>query len=163
MPKRIALFAGSFDPLTVGHIDIITRALRLVDELVVGVAVNIKKRPLFTLQERIACIEQAFEHEPVRAVALDGLLVEEARAHGCQAIVRGLRNGADFDYEFAMTSMNQDLAPEIETIFLVTRPEHLYISSSLVKEVARFGGEIAPYVPDHVAALLMDKITHSPS
>ena len=154
---RRALYAGTFDPVTLGHVDVVARASRLFEEVVVGVAQNIKKEPLFSLEERIGMLEVSCGRFGVVIEPIEGLLVDEAARLGCQAIVRGLRNGADFDYEFAMTSMNRALAAEIETVFLVAKPEWMFTSSSLIKEVARFQGEIDAFVPDHVAAALIQR------
>lgn len=157
--SRTALYPGSFDPMTLGHADIIERGLRLFDKVVVGVAVNISKKPIFTLEERIAFIHARFAQERVEVATLDGLLVHEARRLGCAAILRGIRNGSDFDYEFRMTCMNGHLAPELETVFLMASPEHLFVSSSLIKEVARFGGQIADFVTPDVAQALAERLS----
>ena len=156
--ERIALYPGSFDPVTVGHADLIERGLKLFDKIYVGIAINIKKRPVFDFDDRAAFINTLFPDDRVEVVTLDGLLVEEGKRLGCQAILRGIRTASDFDYEFRMTSMNSKLAPELETVFLMSTPENLFISSSLVKEVAKFGGDITPYVPPHVAQPLIERL-----
>jgi len=149
----IAVYTGSFDPLTLGHQDIIRRALRLADRLVLGVANNSSKSPLFTLEERVALLRQ--ETEGLGAVEVrefSGLAVDFARAVGARFIVRGLRSGSDLDYERPMAAMNATMAPEIETIFLAAAPAFAHIASSLVKDVARGGGDVDLFVPPAVAA-----------
>ena len=149
----IAVYTGSFDPLTLGHQDIIRRALRLADRLVLGVANNSGKSPLFTLEERVALLRQ--ETEGLGAVEVrefSGLAVDFARAVGARFIVRGLRSGSDLDYERPMAAMNATMAPEIETIFLAAAPAFAHIASSLVKDVARGGGDVDLFVPPAVAA-----------
>jgi len=159
---RTALYPGSFDPLTNGHVSIIERGLRVFDRVTVALAINIRKSPVFSLDERKAFIRSAFpDTDRVIIEDLDGLLVHEARRLGCDAILRGLRNASDFDYELAMTTMNRQLAPEIETVFLMTEEDHFYVSSSLVKEVARFGGDIEQFVPADVAKALVAKLSAS--
>lgn len=151
---RRAIYAGSFDPLTNGHIDVIRRGLNLFDEIIVALAINVRKTPLFSLDERIAFIQQTFPEDAVRATGFNGLLVEFAAEQECQTMLRGLRSIGDFEYELKMTTMNSHLAPDIETIFLMTQEEHSFVSSSLIKEVARFGGDVSKFVPPHVAEAL---------
>lgn len=161
-PPRVALYPGSFDPLTNGHLNIIRRALRLFDRLIVAVAVNDKKTPMFTTQERIDLIARAVGHEPgLEVVHFRGLLVEYARQMGAAAVVRGLRAVSDFEYEFQMAHMNHKLSPELETVFMMTGEEHFYVSSRLVKEVAQFGGDVADLVPTVVHEALMARISAS--
>ena len=151
--KRIAVYPGSFDPITNGHVDIIRRSLLVFDEVIVAVAFNPDKDSFwFTPEERVAMIREAFasEGDRVRADAFTGLLVDYAAAKGATAIVRGLRAVADFEYEFQMTSMNRHLKPQVETIFMVAGESHFYISSRLVKEVASLGGNVAGLLPDQV-------------
>lgn len=146
---RIGVYPGTFDPPTLGHFDIIQRAARLVDRLVVGVTTNLSKTPLFTADERMAMIrdEAALLGAAVVAVPFaDQLLVDFARAQGATMIVRGLRSGTDFDYELQMSGLNARLAPEVETIFLAAAPALQPIASTLVKEIARLGGDVAPFV-----------------
>jgi pantetheine-phosphate adenylyltransferase len=155
--SRAALYPGSFDPITVGHTSVIARGTRIFDEVVVGIARNISKKPMFTLEERIAFIEGALSEEGIEGVRIevvDGLLVEEARRLGCGAILRGLRAVSDFDYELRMTTMNRELAPEVETVFVMTEADKFHISSSLIKEVARFGGDVTRFVTAEVAGAL---------
>ncbi len=143
-----AIYPGSFDPLTYGHTNIVERAVRIFDRVIVAVAVNAQKKPLFTLDERVALIRQTFRDEPrVEVDCFEGLLVSYAARRGAQVILRGLRAVSDFDYEFQMVHMNHRLAPTIETIFMMTGEEHFYVSSRLVKEVASLGGDIAGLVP----------------
>ncbi len=153
MAELIALYPGTFDPITNGHIDIITRAAKLVDRLVVGVAVNIGKGPLFSLEERVALVEAEIRPIADKAgISLDvrpfsSLLISFAREVGAKMIVRGLRAVSDFDYEFQMTGMNYRLDPEIETVFLMASEHHQFISSRFVKDIASFGGDISSFVP----------------
>ncbi len=153
MIERIAIYPGTFDPITNGHIDIISRAARLVDRLVIGVAVNIGKGPIFTLEEREELVRA--EVAPLAAKAgiaievrpFSTLLIDFARDVGARMIVRGLRAVSDFDYEFQMTGMNYRLDPEIETVFLMATERHQFISSRFVKDIATFGGDISSFVP----------------
>ena len=162
---RIGLYPGTFDPVTNGHLDIIGRAVKLVDKLVIGVAVNIGKGPLFSLEERVAILERETAHLSKHAVIevrpFDSLLMHFAREVGAQMIVRGLRAVADFEYEFQMTAMNQQLDREIETVFLMADPRHQAIASRLVKEIAALGGDISKFVPPQVAEQLVAKVRKS--
>ena len=157
---RIGLYPGTFDPITLGHIDIIGRAAALVDRLVVGVAINRDKGPLFDLDERVAMIEEAtaeIARERGIAVAVhpfDNLLIDCARDVGAVIIVRGLRAVADFEYEYQMVGMNRQLDDSIETVFLMADAERQAISSRLVKEIARLGGDVSKFVTPPVAAAL---------
>ncbi len=153
MAERIALYPGTFDPITNGHIDVIGRAARLVDKLVVGVARNIGKGPLFPMRERLELVREEcgkvaqHTHTAIEVEAFDTLLIEFARSHGASMIVRGLRAVSDFDYEFQMAGMNYRLDPDIETVFLMASERHQFISSRFVKEIARLGGDISSFVP----------------
>jgi pantetheine-phosphate adenylyltransferase len=153
MAKRIGLYPGTFDPVTNGHIDVIGRAARLVDRLVVGVAINAGKGPLFPLEERVELVRAETARIAARTgcevhvVPFTGLLVGFAREVGAQMIVRGLRAVTDFDYEFQMTGMNHRLDPEIETVFLMASETNQFISSRFVKEIATLGGDISTFVP----------------
>ncbi len=157
MPKilRVALYPGTFDPPTNGHLDIIARAARLVDRLVVGVAANPGKGPLFSLPERVALVMAEIPAIAARTGAeilvqeFDGLLVEFAGKLGARAIVRGLRAVSDFDYEFQMAGINARLAPEVETLFLMASERHQFISSRYIKEIAELGGDVSSFVPAH--------------
>ncbi len=152
-----ALCPGSFDPVTVGHLDIIERASALFDELVVAVVSNPSKAPLFDIQERMQILEEAVGHlSNVEVASFDGLLVDFARSIGARVIVKGLRAVSDFDYEIQMAQMNNKLSG-VETFFLAASPVTSYLSSSLIKEVARFGGDISSLVPPGVAERLAEK------
>jgi pantetheine-phosphate adenylyltransferase len=159
---RVGLYPGTFDPVTNGHLDIIGRAVKLVDKLVIGVAVNIGKGPLFSLEERVAILEEETAHLSKMALIevrpFDSLLMHFAREVGAQMIVRGLRAVADFEYEFQMTAMNQQLDREIETVFLMADPRHQAIASRLVKEIAALGGDISKFVPVRVGEQLVSKL-----
>jgi len=158
----VGLYPGTFDPFTNGHTDLIGRAVKLVDKLVIGVARNEGKGPLFTLDERVEIIreEAAQLNSGIEIVVqpFDGLLVHFAREVGANVIVRGLRAVADFEYEFQMTAMNQQLDRNIETVFLMADPRHQAIASRLVKEIAKLGGEVSSFVTPGVAARLKAKI-----
>jgi pantetheine-phosphate adenylyltransferase len=157
MPK-VALYAGSFDPITNGHADLIRRSLGFVDRLVVGVAVNVSKQPLFSADERMALIRAAVEDDPrVEVRSFSGLVVDFARQIGVTVVLRGLRAVADFEYEYQMALMNRHLSPGLETMFMVPSVEVSYVSSSLVREVARFGGDIDALVHPAVARALRGK------
>jgi pantetheine-phosphate adenylyltransferase len=152
------LYAGSFDPITNGHTDLIKRSLGFVDRLVVGVAVNVSKQPLFSEDERVTLIKAALDDDPrVEVLAFRGLVVEFSQKVGAKVILRGLRAVADFEYEYQMALMNRHLAPNLETMFMVPSLEVSYVSSSLVREVARFGGDIEKLVHPAVAQALRGK------
>ncbi|MEI7931790.1 MAG: pantetheine-phosphate adenylyltransferase [Alphaproteobacteria bacterium] len=158
---RTALYPGTFDPVTNGHLDIIGRAVKLVDRLVIGVAINTGKGPLFTLEERVEILrEQTADFKGAEIVVrpFDTLLVHFAREVGASIIVRGLRAVADFEYEFQMTAMNQQLDRNIETVFLMADPRHQAVASRLVKEIAALGGDITAFVPPQVAVKLRSKL-----
>lgn len=163
MPK-VALYAGSFDPITNGHADLIRRSLGFVDRLVVGVAVNVAKQPLFSVEERMALIRAALDEDPrVEVRSFTGLVVDFAREAGARVVLRGLRAVADFEYEYQMALMNRHLAPQLETMFMVPSLEVSYVSSSLVREVARFGGDIEQLVHPAVARALRARFAATPS
>ena len=158
--KRIAVYPGSFDPITNGHTDLVHRTLQVFDQVIIAVAFNPNKDAAwFTPDERVAMIRQVFEvhGDRVQADKFSGLLVDYARSKGAHTIVRGLRAVADFEYEFQMTAMNRHLRPEIETIFMMTGESHFYVSSRLVKEVVSLGGNVAGLVPDVVLTGLVDR------
>ena len=153
-----AVVPGSFDPVTSGHVDIIERASAAFDRVLVAVGVNPSKDPLFTLPERCEILGEVCAPFPnVRVETLDSLLVDFVRAHGAQVIVKGLRAVSDFEFEFQQALMNSHMAPEVETFFLMARPEHLFLSSSLIKNVAALGGPITGLVPPLVERRLLDK------
>lgn len=155
MTDRIAIYPGSFDPLTNGHLDIITRGLEVFDRLVVGIAKNARKQTMFTVQERADMIRRVFADERrVEVDAFHGLTVEYAVRRGATAILRGLRAVADFEYELQMANMNRKLSPNLETLFMMSSEKFFFVSSQNVKEVARFGGDISDLVPPLVAERL---------
>ncbi len=156
---RIAVYPGSFDPITRGHEDLIRRALTFADRVIVAVAVNVAKQPLFTLEQRVALIQKAAADPRVEVRSFDGLLADFVRAAGATLIVRGLRAVSDFEYEFQMALMNRNLAPGVETVFLVPAFDLTYLSSSLVREVARFGGDVSQLVHPAVGQALKQKFT----
>lgn len=156
---RIALYPGSFDPLTNGHVNIIERGLALCDELVVAIVHNPNKSAMFTLEERMEVLREVFpDDRRVRLTTFSGLLVNYARETGASAILRGLRAVADFEYEYQMANMNRRLAPEVETVFLMAEPGSFFVSSRLVKEVALLGGDISASVPPQVLRRLNAKV-----
>ena len=155
---RIAVYPGSFDPITNGHVDILRRSLAIFDRVIIAIAENIRKQPLFTFEERKQHIRDAIADDPrVEYDAFSGLLVSYCQKRRATTIVRGLRALADFEYEFQFAHMNRRLAPEIDTMFLMTGEENFYVSSSLVKEVASLGGDVAGLVPDGVRLALEHK------
>jgi len=158
--KRIAVYPGSFDPITRGHEDIVHRALVFADEVVVAVASSAAKQPLFSLDERRSLVQAAVGgHNRVRVEPFDGLLVDFARRSGASMIVRGLRYVSDFEYEYQMALMNRKLAQDIETVFLVPSFDLTYLSASLVREVARFGGDVKTLVHPAVHEALLKKFS----
>ncbi len=153
--RKVALYPGSFDPITLGHVDIVERALQVFDEVVVAVAVNMRKTPTFSGDERVDLIRATFADEPrVEVVSFSGLLVDYARARGIKTVLRGLRAVSDFEYEFQLASMNRRLTEEVDFIFMMTSEEHFFVSSSLVREVALNGGDVTQFVPPPVVAAL---------
>jgi len=158
--KRLAVYAGSFDPITNGHVDIVRRSLHVFDQVILGVAVNPNKDSAwFTPEERVAMIRDTFRAEGTRVIAdsFSGLTVDYAVEKGAGVILRGLRAVGDFEYEFQMTMMNRHLRPQVETVFMMTGESHFYTSSRLVKEVASLGGNVAGLVPDAVLARLTER------
>jgi pantetheine-phosphate adenylyltransferase len=158
-PPSIAVYPGTFDPITNGHLDILERALRLFDTVIVTVASNVRKHPLFTVDERIQFIRDALPAYGPRLefATFDGLLVDFCRGRGASVIVRGLRALADFEYEFQFSHMNRRLAPGVDSVFLMTDERNHYVSSSLVKEVASLGGDVTGLVPAAVVTALAEK------
>lgn len=159
--KRTALYPGTFDPLTNGHLDIIRRAMRLCDKLVIGVAINRNKQPLFTLEERTEMVTYALSDMDgdcdVDVVPFEGLLMQFVESVGASVIIRGLRAVSDFEYEFQMVGMNRKLNPEIETVFLMSDVQNQAIASRLVKEIARLGGDVSAFVTPSVKKRLEEK------
>lgn len=159
---RTVIYPGTFDPITNGHVDIIERAAGLFDHVIVAIAHNMQKTPLFSVEERTQMILTATHHVPnVEVDSFGGLLVEYARRRGAQAIIRGLRAVSDFEYEFQMALMNRRLARDIVTVFLMPNEKYTYLNSSIVKEVARCGGDVSAFVPDFVQTKLKERFgTH---
>jgi pantetheine-phosphate adenylyltransferase len=156
---RIAIYPGSFDPVTLGHEDIIRRSLHLMDKVIVAVAVNSTKEPLFTLEERVDMLQTVLQGEPrIEITALDGLLAEFARKREATVVIRGLRAVSDFDYESQMALMNRQLYPQLETVFLVPALHLTYLSSSLVREIARLHGDVSTLVHPAVGAALRRRL-----
>ena len=155
---RRAIYPGSFDPVTNGHLDVITRAVKLFDEVIVAVAHNDQKRALLSVDERLRLLEEtAGKMQNVRVLRFGGLLVDFARAEGACAVIRGLRAVSDFEFEFQMALMNRKLEQTIETIFLMPKEEYTYLSSRIVKEIARLGGRVNAFVPNNVVRALHEK------
>jgi pantetheine-phosphate adenylyltransferase len=158
--QNIAVYPGTFDPITMGHLDIIKRGLHLFDFVYIAVAVNASKTPLFSLEERMEMIRRCFspeEKERIKVESVSGLLVDYAYTRGARAMIRGLRAVSDFDYEFQLALMNRRIEREVETVFLMTGFRWIYISSSIIKEAARHGGDVSGLVPDHVCERLRKK------
>ena len=165
MGNRIAIYPGTFDPLTLGHLDILRRAATVCDELIVGVAENTGKNPLFTVEERIKLVQQVIENvvknevgANIKVIGFNNLLVEFAHEQGASMIIRGLRAVSDFEYEFQMASANKRLHHSIETLFLMAAEQQHFVASRLVKEVAQYGGEIRSFVPEIVANAIAEKL-----
>lgn len=155
-----AIYPGSFDPVTFGHLDIIRRSAKMTDELIVGVLVNSTKKPMFTIEERVDMLKQLTKEYPnVRIVSFEGLLIEFAKAENADVIVRGLRAVTDFEYELQMAQTNHILDASVDTIFLTTSLEYSYLSSSIVKEVALLNGDISKFVPAFVIEKIQEKIS----
>lgn len=159
MATLTAIYPGTFDPVTKGHTDLIERALHLFDKVIVAVAENTAKEPVFSLDERMQMAKVALENlEGVEILPLTGLLVDFAKQHHAKAILRGLRAVSDFEYEFQLAGMNRKLGPEIETLFLTPAEKYAYISSSLVREIAALGGDVSPFVHKNVMAELIKRV-----
>ncbi|TWG95480.1 phosphopantetheine adenylyltransferase [Mesorhizobium sp. J18] len=163
MKERIAFYAGSFDPLTNGHLDVLKAALTIADIVYVGIGLQASKTPLFSLEDRVALIEKSAADElgedanRIRVVSFKGLLIEAARQHGATIMIRGLRDGTDLDYEMQMAGMNETMAPELQTVFLPASPSVRTITATLVRQIASMGGDIRPFVPKVVADALKAK------
>ena len=157
--ELIAVYPGTFDPITMGHLDIINRGLNLFDKVIVAVAENSSKQPLFSIEERLVMIRESFPgHEKrIEVDVVNGLLVDYAYTKGAKAIIRGLRAVSDFDYEFQLALMNRRIEREVETVFLMTGFRWIFISSSIIKDAARHGGDVSGLVPDHVCEKLREK------
>lgn len=156
MTEKIAIYPGTFDPVTLGHMDVITKAMRLFDRLVVAVAQSERKQTLFDFDQRVTMVSSALAHygERISVVALAGLLVDSAKAHGADFIIKGLRSGADFDYEYQQVEMNQRLNSDINTVFVSSDSSVRFISSTMIREIIRVGGDISAFVPDVVSEAL---------
>ena len=163
MTERIGLYPGSFDPITNGHMDIIRRSLKVVDELIVGIAVNVSKAEYFSTEERMQIIEEDIKHiglsDRIKIHSFEGLLMDYAKSIGASVIIRGLRAVSDFEYEFQMTGMNARLEPSIETVFLMSSENQHFISSKLVKEVFKFNGDISSFVSANVLNKMKSKLS----
>jgi len=158
MANNIALYPGTFDPITHGHTVLVQRAARLFDQVIVAVAINATKKPLFSLEERVELAKKVLHGvNGVSVIGFDSLLVDCAREHNANVILRGLRAVSDFEYEFQMAGMNRHLAPEIETVFMTPGEQESYISASLVKEIASLGADVAEFVAPAVQAALAEK------
>lgn len=157
--KIRAIYPGTFDPLTNGHADLVLRAARLFDAVIVAVAANPSKQPLFTLDERVTLAKQAFVDCPnVSVIGFSGLLAKFGKEQQAQVLIRGVRAVADFEYEFQLASMNRSLNPELDSIFMTPSEKNTFISSTLVKEVCRHGGDVSSFVPEHVQQALQQKL-----
>jgi len=163
MSTRIAFYAGSFDPLTNGHLDVLKAALAVADTIVVGIGVQASKKPVFSLEERKTLIEKTVAAElkeaagRIRVVAFTGLVIDASREHGASIMIRGLRDGTDLDYEMQMAGMNETMAPELQTVFLPASPSVRTITATLVRQIASMGGDVRPFVPPVVAQALKTK------
>lgn len=155
MSSETVIYPGTFDPITIGHVDLVERAARLFQKVVVAIAFNEKKTPLFSLDERVALCSASLAHLPnIEVVGFSNLLTEFVRSQGARCVLRGLRAVADFEYEFQLANMNRALYPEFESIFLTPSEQLSYISSSLVREIASLNGDVTPFVPPAVASAL---------
>ena len=163
MSERTALYAGSFDPLTNGHLDVLKASLAIADTIHAAIGIHPGKKPLFSFEERVALIEETAraemgsDHKRIKVVAFDGLVIEAARKYGCSIMIRGLRDGTDLDYEMQMAGMNETMAPELQTVFLPASPSVRTITATLVRQIASMGGDIRPFVPAAVAPALVAK------
>ena len=157
--RRIAIYPASFDPITNGHLDLVERALRLFDELIVAVAINVDKKGLFGTEERMELLQEVLGRYPqIRVDSFDGLLVDYAREQGARVLIRGMRALSDFEYEFEMALMNAHMHPDLETVFLMTSSRWFYVSASRVRELVRFGADVSEFVPQSVHRRLRQKL-----
>ena len=160
LKKRIAVYPGTFDPITLGHEDLVRRAAHLFDEVIVAVAGSTSKSTLFSLQERVQLAESVFgNYDNVNVVGFDGLLMQFVQAQQAQIVIRGLRAASDFEYEFQLAGMNRKLYPKLETMFLTPSDEYMFVSSSLVREVARLGGDVHQFVSQTVEKAIKKKLS----
>jgi pantetheine-phosphate adenylyltransferase len=154
--KKIALFPGSFDPITVAHIDILKRALPLFDEVVVGIGLNNTKQGFISNEKKEEMLQLVFQHEPkIKVATYEGLTVEYCKQIGAQYMIRGIRSASDFEYEKAISQMNQSMHPDIESVFIISRPGYSAISSTIVRDILRNGGDISQFVPKEIASILL--------
>ena len=160
---RVAVYPGSFDPPTNGHIDIIHRSLACFDRVVVAIANNVRKTPIFTVEERVRHLQESVKDPRLVIDSFEGLLMDYVQRQKATVVVRGLRALADFEYEFQLAHMNRRLAPNVETLFMMTSEHDFFVSSSLVKEVAQFGGDVRGMVPESVRLALLAKFPRKPS
>ena len=159
--EKIGVYPGSFDPITLGHLDIIERSSQLFDRLIVGVLINNAKKPLFSAQERVKMIQSVTSHlDNVEVMSFDGLTVDFVKKQNARVIVRGLRAVTDFEYELQMAQTNHTMCPGLDTIFLTTDLRYAYLSSSIVREVAFYGGKLTDFVPPQIVPLLQEKTNH---
>ena len=162
MNHKIVIYPGTFDPLHMGHVDIVERASRIFDEVIIAIAVNIDKNPLFSVDERIELAVGATSHvKNIKALSTDGLIADLAKEHNACGLIRGLRHVSDFEYEFQMATMNNHLNPSVSTLLMVTSDKYVHINSSMVKNVSKLNGDIAKYVPNNVLLALKQKFKHS--
>ena len=160
--ENTVICPGSFDPVTLGHIDIITRAAKMFDKVIVAVLVNMEKKPSFTIDERIALLEKVLSDvENVEIVGFSGLLAEYAKQRGAKAVVKGLRAMSDFEYEFQMALTNKKLNPELDTVFLTSDSQYMYLSSSMVKQVASLGGDISYFIPAEIHDQVYERLKNN--
>jgi len=154
-----ALYPGSFDPVTRGHIDLVERALQLFDSVTVAVAENISKRPVFDLAERLELLQQVLPDSPgIKVTSFSGLVVDYCREQSISVVVRGLRTVSDFEYEYQMALTNRHMSPQVETVFVMPSPEYSFISSTLIKDIVRHGGDVSDFVPEEVERQLRDRL-----
>ena len=155
---RVAVYPGTFDPITLGHEDIVRRAASLFDQVIVAVAGSTSKQTLFSLEERVALAQSVFDDSNIRVMGFDGLLMQFVQAQGAQMVIRGLRAASDFEYEFQLAGMNRKLYPKLETLFMTPTEEFMFVSSSLVREVARLGGDVNQFVSPGVVTAITQKL-----
>lgn len=152
MSKKIAVFPGSFDPITLGHIDLVKRAISLFDEIIIAVGINSSKKTLYDLDKRITWLEKVFQNEPTVSVgSFSGLTVNFCKEKGARYLLRGLRNASDFDYEKTISQLNHIIGDELETVFLISKPEFSHVSSTIVREIIKGGGDVSAFVPEFIA------------
>ena len=158
MNHKIVIYPGTFDPIHMGHIDIVERASRIFDEVIIAIAVNIDKNPLFSLQERMDLADNATSHlKNIKTLSTEGLIADFAKEHNACGLIRGLRHVSDFEFEFQMATMNNHLNPDVSTLLMVTSDKYVHINSSMVKNVSKLNGDIAKYVPSNVLSALKAK------